>query len=121
MIVDDTDFTSLKPLARVDGGPTFDEPWQAQALAIVDTLVQNGVFSAGAWSNALSKVLKQAEFNGAADDQKTYYGCVLSALEGLVADHSNIDRQAMAGKRTDWEEAYRSTPHGQPVNLILSQ
>mgnify|MGYP001816978629 CR=1 FL=1 len=107
----------LKPLASVDGQPAFDEPWQAEVLAIADTLVQNGMFSASAWSDALGEVLKQAQSSGASDNQETYYQCVLKALEGLVASHSDIDRQAMAGKRKDWEQAYLSTPHGQPVNL----
>ena len=107
----------LKPLASVDGQPAFDEPWQAQALALADTLVQNGMFSASAWSEALGAALTQAQSRGAADDQSTYYQCVLSALEGLVAEHSLIDRQAMSGKRKDWEQAYLSTPHGQPVKL----
>ena len=35
----------------------------------------------------------------------------------LIAQHSEIDRQAMDGKREDWEQAYLSTPHGQPVKL----
>ena len=37
---------ALKPLASVDGEAAFDEPWQAEALAIADTLVQSGMFSA---------------------------------------------------------------------------
>ena len=107
----------LKPLADADGDPAFDEPWQAQALALADTLVQNGLFSAGEWSDALGLALREAESAGAADDQHTYYTCVLAALERLVADHSDIDFSAMAGKREAWERAYRSTPHGQPVEL----
>ena len=113
----DSKSTLLKPLASVDGKPAFDEPWQAEALAIADTLVQNGMFSASAWSEALGAALAQAENSGAADNQGTYYQCVLSALEGLVAENSEIDRQAMSGKREDWKQAYRSTPHGQPVKL----
>lgn len=108
---------SLKPLAAVDGEPAFDEAWQAQVLAIADSLVQNGMFSAGAWSEALGAALEKAEADGAADNQQTYYQCALSALESLVASNSEIDRQAMAGKRDDWEQAYLSTPHGQPVKL----
>ena len=108
---------SLKPLASVDGQPAFDEPWQAEALAIADTLVQNGLFTASAWSDALGAALAEAQSGGAADDQGTYYQCVLNALEQLVAEHSEIDQQAMSGKREDWERAYRSTPHGQPVRL----
>jgi nitrile hydratase accessory protein len=114
--MDDADKT-LKPLAGVDGEPVFAEAWQAQALAIADTLVQNGVFSASDWSEALGEALQQAEAGGADDDQETYYRCVLQALEGLVASHSEIDRKSMAGMRADWEKAYLDTPHGQPVNL----
>jgi len=108
---------NLKPLAGVDGEPVFAEAWQAQALAIADTLVQNGMFSASAWSDALGEALKQAEASGASDDQETYYRCVLRALESLVASNSEIDRQTMAGMRADWEQAYLDTPHGQPVKL----
>jgi nitrile hydratase accessory protein len=107
----------LKPLASVDGAAAFDEPWQAEALAIADTLVHNGLFSAGAWSQALGEALRKAEASGASDDQQTYYQCVLTALEGLIAQHSEINRPAMTAKRDDWEQAYLSTPHGQPVKL----
>ncbi len=114
--MDEPDKT-LKPLAGVDGEPVFAEAWQAQALAIADTLVQNGMFGASAWSEALGEALKQAEASGASDDQETYYRCVLRALEGLVSSHSEIDRQTMTGMRADWEQAYLDTPHGQPVKL----
>lgn len=107
----------LKPLADVDGEPVFTEPWQAQALALADTLIKNGLFSAGEWSDALGLALREAEDRSAPDDQKTYYACVLKVLERLVADHSEIDLAAMTGKRSDWEQAYLSTPHGQPVEL----
>lgn len=108
---------ALQPLKSVDGEPSFDEAWQAQALAIADTLVQNGLFSADDWSQALGAALRQAESDGASDDQQTYYLCVLNTLETLIARHSEIDRQAMLGTREDWEQAYLSTPHGQPVKL----
>lgn len=111
------DTNALKPLAAVDGEPAFEEPWQAQVLAIADTLVQNGMFSAGEWSDALGAALQQAASAAAVDNQETYYRCALEALETLVARHSEIDESAMSGKRKAWEEAYLSTPHGQPVNL----
>jgi nitrile hydratase accessory protein len=114
------DAEALKPLAGMDGAAAFDEPWQAEALAIADTLVQNGMFSAGAWSEALGAALHKAAADGSSDDQQTYYQCVLTALENLVAQHSAIDRVAMAAKREDWEQAYLSTPHGQPVKLDAS-
>ena len=108
---------SLKPLAGVDGDPVFEEAWQAQALAIADTLVQNGLFSAVEWSDTLGEALAAAARDGEADNQETYYRCVLRAVETLVAAHSDIDRDTMQAMRQDWEKAYRATPHGQPVEL----
>jgi nitrile hydratase accessory protein len=109
--------SALQPLKSVDGDAAFDEAWQAEALAIAVCLGLSGRFSAAVWSQTLGAALRQAEVDGAADDQQTYYQCVLSALETLIAQHSEIDRQAMDGKREDWEQAYLSTPHGQPVKL----
>ena len=117
LILDKSEAKALKPLAAVDGQPAFEEAWQAEVLAIADTLVQNGMFSAGEWSDALGAALESAAADGAVDNQETYYRCALQALETLVASNSEIDQQAMAGKREDWEQAYLSTPHGQPVNL----
>ena len=108
---------ALKPLAGVDGEPVFDEAWQAEALAIADTLVQQGLFTATAWSDALGAALRRAESAGATDNQQTYYECVVTALEGLIADNSAIDASELERTRDDWKQAYLSTPHGQPVRL----
>jgi nitrile hydratase accessory protein len=108
---------SLKPLADTDGDPVFDEAWQAQALAMADNLVKNGLFSANDWSDALGQALKDSADRADVDSQQTYYLCVLKTLEKLIADHSDIDVQLMDDKREDWTNAYLSTPHGQPVTL----
>ena len=89
-----TDNTPLKPLVAVDGEPAFDEAWQAQVLAIADTLVQSGMFSAAAWSDALGAALEKAAADGAEDNQETYYQRALNALESLVAKNSEIDQRA---------------------------
>ena len=115
--MNDSKISDLKPLADIDGDPVFDELWQAQALAMADSLVQNGLFSAQDWSAALGKALTEAEANNETDNHETYYRCVLSALESLIAINSDIDDLAMTQKRKDWESAYRATPHGQPVVL----
>ncbi len=109
--------SALKPLAAVDGEPAFDEAWQAQVLAIADTLVHTGLYSAGEWSQTLGEELAAAEARGSEDNQQTYYQCALRALETLVSNHSEIDHSAMHNMRKAWEQAYRSTPHGQPVTL----
>ena len=109
--------TALKPLADTDGDPVFDEAWQAQALAMADNLVKSGLFSVDDWSNALGQALKESADRADVDSQQTYYLCVLKTLEKLIADHSGIDATMMVSKRQDWQQAYLSTPHGEPVTL----
>src|SRR5690606_18477420 len=65
-------------------GPTFDEPWQAQLLALADTLTRGGAFTPTAWSDALGAALRRAAAEGAPDTVATYYEAVLEALEGLL-------------------------------------
>ncbi len=111
------DDSALAPLKRMDGGPVFDEPWQAQALAIADTLVARGVFSASEWSDTLGAELKAAEKRGELDTPETYYSAVLRALEGLLDRTGTIDPDVMETRREAWRQAYLSTPHGRPVQL----
>lgn len=97
--------------------PVFDEPWQAQVLALADTLIKGGNFSAKNWAQALGEALKAADARGAPDTTDTYYLCAVEALEKLVAANTKIDTSAMTGRKDAWMRAYLSTPHGQPVNL----
>jgi nitrile hydratase accessory protein len=97
--------------------PGFDEPWHAQALALADTMVQAGRFTAVDWAEGLSAALKEAEARGDADTLNTYYVAVLVALERLCEARAGISGEARALRRFAWEAAYRRTPHGQPVEL----
>jgi nitrile hydratase accessory protein len=117
MKLNDSNDKALKPLVDTDGDPIFDEAWQAQALAMADSLVKSGLFSANDWSNALGQSLKESANRADIDSQLTYYQSVLKTLEQLIADHSEIDAALMDSKRQDWEKAYLNTPHGQPVTL----
>jgi nitrile hydratase accessory protein len=95
----------------------FDEPWQAQALALADTCVRTGRFSAAQWAEALGAELFEAEAAGLPDTTDTYFGCVIAALERLAPLHLGITREDLSQRRAEWEEAYLRTPHGQPVEL----
>jgi nitrile hydratase accessory protein len=97
--------------------PAFDEPWQAQALALADSLVKAGHFSAQDWAQMLGAALAAAEARGAADTLETYYLAVVEALENLSTQQAGISRQDMDQRRAAWEAAYHRTPHGQPVVL----
>lgn len=107
----------IAPLARRDGEPAFDEPWQAQALALAFALCERGVFSAAAWSEALGAELRRAEAQGAPDNHDTYYEAVLAALEQLLAAAGGITQDKVSERIEAWRRAYLSTPHGQPVEL----
>lgn len=111
------DNSDLEPLKRADGDPVFDEPWQAQALALADTLIETGVLSAGRWSETLGEELDAAQVPGSADDIGTYYSAVLAALERLLHQQGGVTSNEMLARRDAWEQAYLETPHGQPVEL----
>jgi nitrile hydratase accessory protein len=107
----------IAPLASRDGGPAFDEPWQAEVLALAGALSESGVFTPAQWSEALGAALRQAEARGAPDGHATYYGAVLEALEQLLAATGGITADALAHRIEEWRRAYLQTPHGQPVEL----
>ncbi|WP_162932953.1 nitrile hydratase accessory protein [Roseovarius sp. EL26] len=108
-------FNPERPLAPPE--KAFDEPWQAQALALADTLVQAGHFTPTQWAAALGAALTTFERDGAPDTAQTYYNAVITALEQLTEAHTDISETERRQRRADWEAAYRRTPHGQPVTL----
>jgi len=107
----------VSPFKRMDGEPVFDEPWQAQLMAMADTLISSGVISPTVWSDTLGEELKKAQVRGDDDDITTYYRAALQAFEQLLRQNSDISEADVTDKRDAWEQAYLATPHGQPVNL----
>ena len=108
---------AIGPLKRRDGEPVFDEAWQAQVLAMADSLARAGAFTASDWSDTLGAELRRAEQDGAADDAETYYQAALRALERLLDNGGALTSDAVTERRDAWERAYRVTPHGLPVSL----
>lgn len=107
----------IAPLRHDDGAAVFEEPWQAQILALVDTLARSGLFTPTAWSEALGAALRHAESHGAPDTPATYYAAAVEALEGLLTASGTVGTDALAARREEWRQAYLATPHGQPVEL----
>lgn len=97
--------------------PAFEAAWQAEALALADSLVKAGVFSPSEWSACLGARLRKAKAAGAPDTLETYYNAVLEAVEALSAEHGDISPADQAKRRAEWEAAYLRTPHGKPVTL----
>lgn len=93
------------------------EPWQAEVLALAIALQQTGHCSPAEWSKTLGDEIEKARAAGDPADGTTYYSHVLAALERIVAENALIPTEALEQRRSDWEDAYRRTPHGQPVVL----
>jgi len=103
---------------KIDGdGPVFDEPWQAQAMALADSLVSEGLVDACVWSQTLGSALRSAEARGEPDNRKTYYCAILAAVEHVLAAAAYASSQEVGRRTQEWRNAYVSTPHGQPVVL----
>ncbi|WP_438362956.1 nitrile hydratase accessory protein [Nioella halotolerans] len=108
-------FRPEDPLAPRD--PVFEEPWQAQVLAMADSMVQAGRISASDWADALGAELARAEAAGQPDTTATYYAAALAALETLTTKATPITAEELAIRKADWTRAHERTPHGQPVRL----
>ncbi|MDF1719503.1 MAG: nitrile hydratase accessory protein [Minwuia sp.] len=108
---------ALPDLPRDADGPVFREPWEATAFAITLELHAAGHFSWDEWATTLSITIMAAQDAGDPDLGDTYYQHWLAALEKLVTDKSLTTPDALSLRADDWVRAYRSTPHGQPVEL----
>jgi nitrile hydratase accessory protein len=108
---------ALPRLPRDESGLVFAEPWQAQAFALAVKLSEHGHFTWKEWATTLADELKAAADHGEPDDGSRYYEHWLTALERLVAAKGLTDRAALLTRKEAWADAYRHTPHGQPVAL----
>lgn len=115
--VQDPERLALPRLPRDEGGPVFAEPWEAQAFALAIKLSEQEHFTWKEWAAALADELKAAANRGEPDDGSHYYHHWVAALERLVAAKGLIDPAAMLARKKAWEQAYRRTPHGKPVEL----
>jgi nitrile hydratase accessory protein len=105
-------------LKRGDSEPVFDDPWQAQVLAMADTLSKSGAFTATEWSEVLAEELQRGEVSGKPVNAATYYEAALKALERLLIQRGIVTPKMISDRRDAWIRAYHATPHGQPVLLL---
>ena len=111
------ELSALPRLPRDEHGPVFAEPWQAQAFAVAVSLSEQGHYTWKEWAAALAAQLRAAEQRGEPDDGSRYYEHWLAALESLVVAKGLADPGALQARKDAWIEAYRTTPHGRPVEL----
>jgi len=118
--VPDSEKPAALPSQPRDGDePVFAEPWQAQAFALAIRLSAQGHFTWKEWAATLADELTLDAARGEAADGSRYYQCWLSALERLVVSKRLSDHAALLAQKEAWADAYRHTPHGQPVELEI--
>jgi len=110
----------LNPPEPVPVNPVFVEPWQAQAFALTLELSRRGHFSWAQWSQTLAEELQRAQARGEPTDGSLYYHHWLAALERLVLQTRLCDEPSLNSRKLAWADAYRHTPHGQPVELTAA-
>jgi nitrile hydratase accessory protein len=110
-------FAADERLPRNEEGQVFAEPWQAEAFALTVRLYEAGCFSWTEWAASLAAVLREVRDRGEVDDGSRYYDHWLVALERLVTAKQLLSASDIDRRKAAWAEAYRATPHGQPVVL----
>jgi nitrile hydratase accessory protein len=110
-------FAAAEGLPRDADGPVFAEPWQAQAFALTVRLGEAGFFTWREWAHELAAVLREAATREPRDDGSNYYDHWVLALERLCTSKGLANFQTLNERRMAWAEAYRRTPHGQPVEF----
>ena len=111
--------TLTDPLIQILSGedesmPVFEAPWEAYAFALGVQLSEQGIFDWSEWSEALTAEIHDA---GEDDQGNQYYHYWMAALEKLLTRHGIITEESLQKRKIAWQEAYRRTPHGKPVEL----
>lgn len=104
-------------IPTVDNAPTFDEPWQAQAFALVVSLQQKGIFTWHEWSEALGNEIRADAPKGDAESNRVYYTFWLRALERIVEDKGIVESNTLRKYGYAWQKAAARTRHGDPIQL----
>lgn len=97
--------------------PVFAEPWHAQVFALTVHLHDLGRFSWGDWAARFGATLARHGVSRELDGGDDYFAAWLETLEAMLADEGTAPPSDVETLRSAWEEAYLSTPHGQPVHL----
>jgi nitrile hydratase accessory protein len=107
----------LPALPRDEGGPVFQEPWEAHAFALAVRLSESGCFSWSEWAAILGQEIRVAQERGDPDLGHSYYHHWLNALERLCAEKGLVSGTDLNRRKQQWRRAYLHTPHGQPIEL----
>ncbi|MDE4305822.1 nitrile hydratase accessory protein [Phaeobacter gallaeciensis] len=97
---------------------SFDEPWQAQAFALVVALHKSGKFTWEEWVKTFSSHIKAEPARPGESTNDTYYRQWMLALEEMANSLGDLTTERIDERVGEWRQAYLNTPHGNPVLLI---
>ncbi|WP_170759215.1 nitrile hydratase accessory protein [Ruegeria lacuscaerulensis] len=97
--------------------PAFAQPWHAQVFAVTVALNEAGRFDWPEWAARFSNTLKRHGLNGELNGGDDYFFAWLETLEALLAEQGAAPSDDVNALRDAWEDAYLTTPHGEPVRL----
>jgi hypothetical protein len=112
-----SDLNVPTPFKELDGKPVFEEAWQAEVLAIAQSLIDDGSITGMDWANALGCALRVVQNEKGRDNVAGYYDAALIALENVAQTDCNVSDASLNDARKAWVNAYEATPHGEPVVL----
>lgn len=95
----------------------FAEPWHAQVFALTVHLNESGCFQWREWVERFSATLKRHGLARDLDGGADYFNAWLETLEGFLAETGRAAPGEVSQMCAAWEQAYLSTPHGDPVRL----
>ena len=105
------------PLLRDDGAPPFRDLWEAEAFAIGNLLIKEGVITCKEWETVMSEAILRAQAAGDPDRGDTYFNHWADALETILISHGMTDRESLSEQQALWDRAIRNTPHGVALSL----
>ena len=112
------DRSGVQSLADLDKEQTFDEPWQARIMALVSEMTGSDTpIERATWSQELGSALTKQQPPDEPEKAGLYFEIVLRLFEKELIETGLLTRSELDQRLAEWLEAYRKTPHGQPVVL----
>jgi nitrile hydratase accessory protein len=108
---------ALPPLPRKRGEPVFQDSWEAEAFAMGNILVKEGLVSCREWMDLMAEAIRMAQAAGDLDSGDTYYLHWCSALEALCFQRGLISPEAYQDLLFVWAQAIANTPHGVALSI----
>jgi len=103
------------------GAPTFREPWQAKAFAMVVLLHRQGRFEWDEWVQVLGAEIAACPQQPGEDPDAAYHRQFLAALERIIAALGIANPDDQLRRKEEWRGAYLNTPHGHAVELATAR